>query len=298
MARIRTIKPEFNKSASVARLSDHAQLFMLKILVEMDDQGRIEWLPRTILGNLYPYDEGKDATFLENVVKELEGEGIFVRYEVEGRTYGHFPKWDDHQVVKNPSKPRCPEPPGTCDVENQHSSPDGGETLTTSSVGSTETLTESSPLEMGNGKREMGESGGCARDPEFCSKTERIENAEIVVSDFVEDPPDADAMFGRFKAAYPETPNWNEVTAKRAFGYLLESNVDLNQVVEGAQRFAVAIRAADREGTQFVMAPSTFLKLGDRHWEAPWKPPKRGKSGESVTDMQQRLEAVLNGEKA
>lgn len=172
MGRIRTIKPEFNKSESVARLSESAQLFMLKILTEVDDQGRIAWLPRTILGNLYPFDESKDAAFLDRVVRELESEGIFVRYEVDGKLYAHFPKWDAHQVVKNPSKPKCPEPLGSVSVASTDSkqpvSEDTPETLTTSSVESPETLTTSSSLEEGNGNREMGSKkrgGECEGKP-------------------------------------------------------------------------------------------------------------------------------------
>lgn len=149
MARIRSIKPEFNVSESVARMSESAQLFMVKMLPEVDDQGRIEWLPRKILGALYPHNEEIGHEELENRVSELEREGIFQRYEAGGRVYGHFINWEKHQVVKNPSKPRYPEPPGSESEPKM-------EVVTNVSVDSTEDVVSVSPLEIGNGKWEVG----------------------------------------------------------------------------------------------------------------------------------------------
>jgi len=149
LARIRTIKPEFNISESVSRMSESAQLFMVKMFPEVDDQGRIEWLPRKILGALYPHSDEIGNTELESRVSELEKEGIFQRYEVDGRVYGYFINWEKHQVVKNPSRARCPEPPSRQSEPKTQTLPEVyGE--------STEDVVSSSPLEIGNGNKEVG----------------------------------------------------------------------------------------------------------------------------------------------
>lgn len=112
MARIRTIKPEFNTSESVARLSRDSQLFFVKLLVECDDYGRIRWLPKKIAGDLYPLAEDVGAAQIEAWAAELEREDIFALYEVDGSTYGRFKNWERHQRVDKPGKSSIPEPPG------------------------------------------------------------------------------------------------------------------------------------------------------------------------------------------
>lgn len=104
MARIRSVKPEMNTSASFNRLTDSAQIFMVKLFTECDDSGRIRWLPKKIVGNLYPLREDVDVARLETLVAELERESIFLRYSIGDERFGCFPNWDDHQKISNPGK--------------------------------------------------------------------------------------------------------------------------------------------------------------------------------------------------
>lgn len=156
MARIRTIKPEFNKSKSVASMSVEAQLFMVKLIVEVDDQGRLEWLPRTILGALYPHNEEVDTASLERLVSELEEAGIFMRWEADGHRYGCFVNWAEHQKIDRPSKARIPAPPVQDAGEKPVNNGESTETLAQHSRDIREDADESSRVEEGNGKREMG----------------------------------------------------------------------------------------------------------------------------------------------
>jgi hypothetical protein len=110
MARIRSIKPEFNGSASVNRMSESAQLFMVKLLTECDDYGRIRWLPKKIAGNLYPRRDDIDAARINELAAELVAEEIFLRYEIDGEQYGCFPRWTDHQRIDRPSRSDIPPP--------------------------------------------------------------------------------------------------------------------------------------------------------------------------------------------
>lgn len=110
-------------------MSEAAQLFMLKILPEMDDYGRIAWLPKKIAGSLYPYREDIGPQEINTLAGELEAEGILVRYEVGGKQYAHFPKWKDHQRVINPGKETLPGPETPSIEAVEQSYLDSNETL-------------------------------------------------------------------------------------------------------------------------------------------------------------------------
>lgn len=139
MARIRTIKPEFNTSESVARLSRDSQLFFLKLLTECDDYGRIRWLPKKIAGDLYPMAQDVGAEQVEAWAAELEAEDIFSLYEAGGSTYGRFKNWERHQRVDKPGKSSIPAP---CE--------DGSDRV---SMHSRETLATVSRSDLGKGVR-------------------------------------------------------------------------------------------------------------------------------------------------
>src|SRR5689334_18203666 len=111
MARIRTIKPEFNTSKSVARLSDSAALFMLKLLPEADDHGRMEWMPRAILGALYPHSDTVEVKDIKAYADELVAEDIVRFYTVGEDVFLFFVNWQEHQKIDRPSRSKCPDPP-------------------------------------------------------------------------------------------------------------------------------------------------------------------------------------------
>ena len=159
MARIRTIKPEFNSSESVARMSESAQLFMLKLLPEMDDYGRIAWYPKKIAGNLYPHREDIGSSEIEALASELEREDILLIYEVDGKRYACFPKWTDHQRVDRPGKTLNPPPP----------QPSITATLANDSRESRDNVASGN----GNGKREMGRGKRDILHPELSKITKR-----------------------------------------------------------------------------------------------------------------------------
>lgn len=110
MARIRTIKPEMFASLGRQGVSIEARWFMAGMATYADDHGRFEWMPRKVLGCLYPEDAQVHESDVIKWAQELVAIGVIELYEIDGRTYGHFPKWLLHQKVKNPSKSYLPEP--------------------------------------------------------------------------------------------------------------------------------------------------------------------------------------------
>jgi uncharacterized phage protein (TIGR02220 family) len=156
LARIRTLKPEFNKSKKVSELSESAQLFMVKLIVEVDDQGRLEWLPRTILGALYPHNEDIGPKELESRVKELEEAGIFMRWECSGKKYGCFVNWSEHQKIDRPSKARIPAPPMQVSTQKHDVTDADKKTLDENARVLREGVADNARVEEGNGKWEEG----------------------------------------------------------------------------------------------------------------------------------------------
>ena len=107
MARIRSLKPEMWSSESVGRLSRYARLLLVELITQVDDEGRIRASSRG-LASLYPFDDDA-ASLIDGWLAELEAEGMFVRYLADGATYGHLPKFKDHQKIDHPSKSKLPE---------------------------------------------------------------------------------------------------------------------------------------------------------------------------------------------
>lgn len=108
MARIRSLKPEMWSSESVGRLSRDARLLLVELITQVDDEGRIRASSRGLASLLYPFDDDA-ANMIDGWLTELEAEGMFVRYLADGATYGHLPKFKDHQKIDHPSKSKLPE---------------------------------------------------------------------------------------------------------------------------------------------------------------------------------------------
>ena len=108
MARIRSIKPEFFTSETVAGLSVHARLTFVGLWTYADDAGRALDNPRLIKAAVWPLDDDVSAGDIARHLDELAKAGRICRYVLDGKRYLHFPTWDEHQKPKNPSDPKHP----------------------------------------------------------------------------------------------------------------------------------------------------------------------------------------------
>lgn len=109
MARIRTIKPEFQQSESMGRVSREARLAFILLWPQCDDLGRIRGKSRMLASILFPYDEDAPDR-IDGWLSELEAEGCIVRYEDGGAAYIAVCKWH-HQKIDRPSPSKFPAPP-------------------------------------------------------------------------------------------------------------------------------------------------------------------------------------------
>ena len=104
MARIRTIKPEFFKSATVAGLPLAARLTFIGMWTEADDHGRLTADPVLLRAALWPRDE-RSTVDVEGDVSALIDAGLVERCEMRERRSGKIKtviqvvSWQEHQKV-------------------------------------------------------------------------------------------------------------------------------------------------------------------------------------------------------
>lgn len=199
MARIRTIKPEFFTSLTVADLTPEQRLTFVGLWTHVDDAGRCVDDPRLIKAAIWPLDD-RTAADIEIDLKALTESSLITRYTLKQRRYIAVTNWREHQRINRPTKSKLPAPdeaerpdpePPTSGNENSHTT--HGE------------LTEDSPQEgKGTGNREQGkeraaeaEAGGQAglivvEDSDFVGATEaalaefETPGADTIVAEWLE----------------------------------------------------------------------------------------------------------------
>jgi hypothetical protein len=110
MARIRSIKPEFFTSISIADLSRDARLMFIGMWTHVDDDGRCIDEPRLIKAALFPLDDDLEPTQVDALMWQLAAHGRIIRYAVDGRRYVQIVGFKEHQKIDRhtPSKhPSC-----------------------------------------------------------------------------------------------------------------------------------------------------------------------------------------------
>jgi len=99
MARIRSIHPKFFTDEAVMGLSCEAQIFLIGLWTEVDDQGVFEWKPVTLRARLRPSKNG----CVESILAEL-AQGRCIRgFEHDGRQFGAIRNFCKYQRPKRPS---------------------------------------------------------------------------------------------------------------------------------------------------------------------------------------------------
>ena len=99
MARIRSIHPGLFTDEAFVQLSCDAQMLLIGLWTEADDQGVFEWKPLTLRMRLRPTKDGA----IDPLLEEMTALNIIRQYEVAGRKLGavrNFRKW---QKPKTPN---------------------------------------------------------------------------------------------------------------------------------------------------------------------------------------------------
>ncbi len=107
MARIRSIKPEFFTSLSIAALSVPARLHFIGLWTHVDDEGRAIDDPRLIKAAVWPLDDTMTLARVDKLTAELEASGRIHRYTVDNRHYLQVCGWE-HQKIDRKGKSKYP----------------------------------------------------------------------------------------------------------------------------------------------------------------------------------------------
>ena len=107
MARTRNLKPAFFKNEDLAECDPVVRLLFAGLWTLADREGRLEYRPKRIRAELFPYDNVDVAGMLDQLAARS-----FIRfYEVDGQKYLEIPTFLQHQHPHHSEKPSCPPPP-------------------------------------------------------------------------------------------------------------------------------------------------------------------------------------------
>ena len=109
--RIRSLKPEFWRSLTIARLPVPARLTMIGSLNYCDDEGRGIDSPHLIKAALYPLDDDVAPSVVDSHLLQMEDVGLIVRYREATKRYLAVTNWEEHQRIDHPKPSLYPAPP-------------------------------------------------------------------------------------------------------------------------------------------------------------------------------------------
>ncbi len=129
--RIRSIKPEFWTSESIARLPLSSRLTFIALWSYVDDNGVGRDNERLVVADCFPLDDDPRDT-LARVSRDLQTlaeAGRIVRYTAGGRRFLAVVNWAEHQKIDKPNRPRYASPeeadePLTCENDPPDDPPD------------------------------------------------------------------------------------------------------------------------------------------------------------------------------
>lgn len=104
----RIIKDSIRTSDKVNALTDFQFRLWVSLIVSVDDYGRGDARPAVIKGSCFPL-RNVSAKEIEKALNALNAAGCIEFYTVEGRPYFYFPKWGEHQRIRN-SRGKYPPP--------------------------------------------------------------------------------------------------------------------------------------------------------------------------------------------
>ncbi|MGW3711373.1 hypothetical protein ACWDN6_14650 [Streptomyces albogriseolus] len=109
MARIRTIKPEFFTSLTIADLTPEQRLTFIGLWTHVDDEGRCVDDARLIKAAVWPLDD-RTAADVEGDLTALTESSLISRYTLTRRSYIAVNGWREHQRINRPTKSKYPAP--------------------------------------------------------------------------------------------------------------------------------------------------------------------------------------------
>lgn len=160
MARIRTIKPEFFTSLTVADLTPEQRLTFIGLWTHVDDAGRCVDDARLIKAAVWPLDD-RTAADIEVDLKALTESSLITRYILNRKRYIAVKNWAEHQRINRPSPSKLPAP-----EQGEQPPPEPPTSGNDDSLNAHAQLTEDSPQER---NRERNREQGTGRGESACA---------------------------------------------------------------------------------------------------------------------------------
>jgi hypothetical protein len=122
----RQVVPRFWDNEELAELEHSSQLPKLRLTMiglwaASDALGRFELRPRMLASKIYPYHE-EDRAMIEPALDLFVSAGFLLKYEVDGKCYGAWPHWSEHNDFRKGTS-EYPAPPGALLPRNPPKSP-------------------------------------------------------------------------------------------------------------------------------------------------------------------------------
>lgn len=111
MPRIRTIKPDFFTSLTIADLTPEQRLTFIGLWTHCDDEGRCVDDPRLVKAAVWPLDDRNSAD-IEIDLKALSECSLILRYTLNRKRYLAITNWFEHQRINRPTASKFPAPEG------------------------------------------------------------------------------------------------------------------------------------------------------------------------------------------
>ena len=107
MARIRTIKPSFFTSLTIANLTLEQRLTFIGLWTHVDDAGRCDYDARLIKAALWPLDD-RSSRDVETDIRALTEASLITHYKAGNRRYLQVNGWVEHQKINRPTPSTLP----------------------------------------------------------------------------------------------------------------------------------------------------------------------------------------------
>ena len=232
----RIIKESVCTSGSVDKLGWFEEVVFYRLIVNVDDYGRLDARPAILRARLFPLKE-VDTERITAALDKLQAVGCVERYEVDGAPYLWLPNWDKHQTIRA-KRSKYPAP-----------------------------LTSASKC-----KQMHADASRCTQ-MQADAPVIQSESVSVSVSESPSEPAaGVGAMERAFEAFWAEYPNRSKRHDSRNVWMRLKPDEALQARIIAGVRAAKSSQQWQKEGGRYI--PSAERYLRERRWEDELPPPR------------------------
>ena len=114
----RILKESICISDTVDKLDWFSEVFFYRLIVNVDDYGRMDARPAILRARLFPLKSISDRK-IADTLQTLSEAGCVELYEVGGSPYLCLPSWDRHQTIRA-KRSKFPAPPSASNCKQMH----------------------------------------------------------------------------------------------------------------------------------------------------------------------------------